>query len=304
MRDLRLALGYEQINLWGGSYGTRLALTIMRDHPEGLRSVVLDSVYPPDVDLYLEAPANFERSLNLLFDRCAANPVCDENYPDLGTTFFDTVERLNAHPISSPITNTLTGQAYTTTVRGDTLTGFVFQILYETEFKYLLPQIIHDASQDNFVAMNRVRGALLSQLTVSSRGMMLSVQCNEEIPFSSLDEYERMLARYPQFTGLYERSILGALAYRICETWGSGQAPAIENQPVSSDIPTLVLAGEFDPITPPAWSQHAAETLTNSFFYTYPGVGHGASAEDCGRDMMLAFLANPSVAPNDSCITQ
>jgi pimeloyl-ACP methyl ester carboxylesterase len=297
-------LGYDQVNLWGGSYGTRLALTVIRDHPEGVRSVVLDSVYPPDVDLYLEAPANFERSLNLLLDSCAANPVCDGNYPGLKDAFFDTVTRLNANPASSTITNTLTGQAYTTTVSGDTLTGFVFQVLYETEFKYLLPQIIHDASQDDFVAMNRVRGALLSRMAVSSRGMMFSVQCNEEIPFSSLDEYETMLARYPELTGLYDRSILGKLAYRICETWDSGTAPEIENQPVSSDIPTLVLAGEFDPITPPSWGQHAAETLSNSFFFTYPGVGHGASAEDCGRDMMLAFLDNPVAEPDNSCITQ
>jgi pimeloyl-ACP methyl ester carboxylesterase len=310
VQDLRLALGYDvdstspSVNLWGVSYGTRLALTVMRDHPDGVRGVVLDSVYPPDVDLYLEGPANFDRSLDLLLDNCAANPVCEENFPNLRAVFFDTVERLNVRPASSTITNTLTGEGYAAVMSGDGLMGFVFQVLYETEFKYMLPQLIYDASQDNFVAIDRIRGAMLFQRTMLSRGMMFSVQCNEEVSFSSLVEYERTLARYPELAGLYEHSITGKLAYRACEVWGSGQAAAIENQPITSDIPTLVLAGEFDPVTPPAWGERAAETLTNGYFFEYPGVGHGASAEDCGREMLLAFLNDPDDTPDDNCVVR
>ncbi|MCP4542709.1 MAG: alpha/beta hydrolase [Chloroflexi bacterium] len=302
VRDLRLALGYEQVNLWGVSYGTRLALTVMRDYPEGARSVVLDSVYPPDVNLYLEGPANFGRSLDLLLDNCAANPICGANFPNLRAVFFDTVERLNAHPASSTITNTLTGEAHAATMSGDAFMGFVFQVLYETEFKYMLPQFIYDASGNDFVAIDRIRGAILAQRMVLSRGMTFSVQCNEEVPFSSLAEYERTLARYPELVGLYEYSIMGKLVYQVCDVWDSGQALAIENQPVASDIPTLVMVGEFDPVTPPAWGERAAETLTHGYFFEYPGVGHGVSAEDCGREMMLAFLGNPAVVPDDDCI--
>ena len=303
VQDLRRALGYEQVNLWGISYGTRLALTAMRDVPEGMRSVVLDSVYPPDVDLYLEGPANFKRSLDLLLDSCAANSVCNENYPDLRAVFFDTVDQLNAQPAASTITNTLTGQAYTTTLTGDTLLGFVFQVLYETEFKYLLPQLIYDARENNLLVLDRIRGALSANMTVSSRGMMLAVQCNEEIPFSSVAEYEAALARYPDLAGFYENTIMGKMAYRACAGWDVGHAAAIENLPVSSDIPTLVMTGEFDPVTPPAWGARAAKTLTNGYFFEYPGVGHGASVvAGCPRDMMLAFLSNPAAAPDDSCI--
>ena len=310
VQDLRLALGYDvdspspPVNLWGISYGTRLALAVMRDAPDGVRSVVLDSVYPPDVDLYLEGLANLDRSLDLLLDSCAANPVCEENFPDLRTVFFDTVERLNANPASSTITNTLTGEGYAATMSGDGLVGFVFQVLYETEFKYMLPKLIYDASEGDFVAIDRIRGALLSQGTVLSRGMMFSVQCNEEVPFSSEAEYERALARYPELAGLYEQSLTGKLAYRACEVWDSGQAAAVENQPVVSSIPTLVMAGEFDPITPPSWAERAAETLSNGYFFEYPGVGHGASLDDCGREMMIAFVENPAVAPDDGCIVQ
>jgi len=304
VNDLRLALGYGQVNLWGASYGTRLALTVMRDYPEGLRSVVLDSVYPPDADLYVETPANFSRSLDLLFDSCAANPVCDENYPDLRTVFFDTVERLDAAPVTRTITDTLTGQGYTTMFDGDALMGFVFQVLYETELKYMLPELIYDASQNDLAAIDRIRGALLAQRAAVSPGMMFSVQCHEEVPFSSPEAFDAALARYPELTGLFERAAAGGLAYRVCAEWGAGQADALENQPVTSDVPALVLAGEFDPVTPPAWGRHVAETLSNGYLFEYPGVGHGASAQDCGREMMLAFLDDPTVAPDDGCIAR
>lgn len=302
VNDLRLALGYEQVNLWGVSYGTRLALTVMRDHPEGLRSVVLDSVYPPDVDLYVESPANFGRSLGMLFDSCAANPVCDKAYPNLRTVFFDAVKRLNAAPVTRTITDTLTGADYATLFDGDALLGFVFQILYETEFKYLLPEIIYDTSQDNFDAIDRIRGALLAQRAATSPGMMFSVQCHEEIPFSSPKAFDAALAQYPEFASLFEHAAAGGLAYRVCAGWGAGQADAVENQPVASDIPTLVMAGEADPVTPPAWGRRAAETLSNGYLFEYPGVGHGASAQDCGRKMMLAFWNDPTIAPDDGCI--
>jgi len=292
VNDLRLALSYAQVNLWGVSYGTRLALTVMRDHPEGLRSVVLDSVYPPDVDLYAEAPANFSRSLNLLFDSCAANPICNRHYPDLRTVFFDTIEPLNAAPVTRTITDTLTGADYTTLFDGDALLGFVFQILYETELKYLLPELIYDASQNDFEAIDRIRGALLARRAATSPGMMFSVQCHEEVPFSSPEAFDAALAHYPEFAGLFERAAAGGLAYRVCAGWGAGQADGIENQPVTSNIPTLVLAGEFDPVTPPAWGRHAAETLSRSHFFECPGVGHGATAADCGREMALAFWEN------------
>lgn len=300
--DLRRALGYEQVNLWGGSYGTRLALTVMRDHPHGVRSAVLDSVYPPDVDLYAAAPANLDRSLGLLFETCAASPVCSINYPDLERVFYDTVDRLNEQPVSSIITDTLTGQAYHAELTGDALAGFVFQILYETELKYLLPQFIHDASQGHLDAIDKIRGALLAQRTASSRGMMFSVQCREEIAFSSAETFQASLDPYPELAGTFENSVLGGLAYRVCAGWGAGRADPIENQPVVSDVSALVLAGEFDPVTPPAWSRHAAETLSHSYVYEYPGVGHGASAEPCAREMMIAFLDDPTTAPDDACM--
>ncbi len=303
VRDLRLALGYSQINLWAGSYGTRLALEVMRRYPEGVRSVVLDSVYPPEADLYVEGPANFTRALNRLFESCRTNAVCNQAHPTLGIDFFETVERLNAEPATGAITDTLTGESYAAVFNGDALLGFVFTVLYETDLRYMLPALMADAQRGDFSAINRIRGALLAQRTMMSRGMHFSVQCHEEVAFSTLDRLERTLADYPQVAGLYDTAATGRLAYRVCATWPSGQADPSANQPVVSALPTLLMAGEFDPITPPAWGRHAAEMLAHGYFFEYPGIGHGVSGvSGCPQQMFLAFLADPAVRPDDACI--
>lgn len=303
VRDLRLALGYAEVNLWGGSYGTRLALEVMRRYPQGVRSAVLDSVYPPDVDLYAEGPANFARALDRLFASCRANAVCHQSHPALEADFFETVQRLNAEPASGVITDTLTGEGYAASFSGDALLGFVFSVLYETDLRAMLPRLMADAQHGDFIAINRIRGAILAQRTMMSRGMSFSVQCHDEIAFSAPERLERALADYPQVAGLYGAAATGRLAYHVCAAWPSGRADASADEPVVSEIPALLMAGEFDPITPPAWARHAARTLANGHVVEFPGVGHGASAvPGCPRDTLVAFVQDPGARPDEACL--
>ena len=303
VHDLIQALGYDQVNLWGGSYGTRLALEVMRRYPEDLRSVVLDAVYPPDVDLYVEAPANFQRSLTRLFESCGSNPVCNEAYPDLKTVFYDTVAHLNTEPVLREITNPYTGENYDALISGDTLLALTFQLLYDSKVRYFIPRIIYDVSQGDFNYLDLAFGSILARSSISSRGMMLSVQCREESPFSSREDFQAEIELHPHLAGMYEGSILGDLIYPACDVWSVGQAETSANQPVETEIPTLILSGEFDPITPPAWGFRAAKTLENTFAYEFPGIGHGASVADkCPLNMLIAFLQNPIQEPEASCI--
>ena len=305
INDLRLALGYDQVNLWGTSYGTRLALGIMRDYPEGLRSVVLDSVYPPSVDLYLEIPDNTLRAFDTLFYGCAADADCAAAFPDLEWVFFDTVDRLNEEPGAYEVTDALTKERFDVLLDGDTLVAMLFSWLYHTDVIPSLPQIIYDASDGNFDLLALIQGSLMAQREAMSLGMQLSVQCNEEFSFSSLEEYEALLDDYPQLRGFLEDALVGKPGFTICEEWDSGQADPIENEPVWSDVPTLVMAGEFDPITPPAWAHLAAETLPNATVVEFSGVGHGASVvEGCPRDMLIAFLSDPTSPPDDACLAE
>ncbi len=139
LEDLRQALDYDQWNLFGSSYGTRLALTIMRDFPAGVRSVVLDSVYPPQVDLYATLGVNAERALNLIFERCAADADCNQAHPDLKAAFYQLVDQLDAEPRTFRILRSATDEAYKVTLNGDRLIWAFFQMLYMTDQVPLLP---------------------------------------------------------------------------------------------------------------------------------------------------------------------
>jgi pimeloyl-ACP methyl ester carboxylesterase len=178
-------------------------------------------------------------------------------------------------------------------------------MLYDSKLRYFIPRIIFDVSEGDFNYLDSVYGSILATASISSRGMMFSVQCHEEVAFSSQARFEAELERYPELAGLYENSMLGGLVYRACEVWSAGTAEASANQPVESDVPTMILSGEFDPITPPAWGFQAAETLENAFTFVFPGIGHGASVADpCPMGMMIDFLENPLQEPEASCIAE
>ena len=307
LNDLRLALGYEEWNLLGISYGTRLALTAMRDFPEGIRSVILDSTYPLQVSLYAGAPANFDRALTVFFNGCAADPACNEAYPELETVFYELVDQLNASPVTFPVTQPLSGETYDLLMNGDGLIGFMFQSLYLTELIPLLPKIFFDIRDGNYDTLALLEGSFLVNIEFVSMGMQYSVQCGEEVHFSTSGEFADAAEAYPETRNLFHSSSnLGEPIFTICEIWGASEADPIENEPVSSDIPTLVLVGEYDPIISPAWGELAAETLDNSFYCEFPGVGHGASITggECPLSIALAFLDNPTTEPDGSCVAE
>lgn len=211
--------------------------------------------------------------------------------------------RLNSTPAQRTLELSWLDREVETYLTGDSLAALTFQVLYETEIKYLLPELIYQASQDQFDEWDKIRQSLIFNGRFNSRGMMLSVQCHEAIPFSSKELWQANLEKYPDLRGIFEYSILGGLSYLLCPQWGVGIASDSTHKPVTSSLPTLLLAGDFDPVTPPAWAEHASQTLINSYFFTYPIAGHGASlVPGCPQEMMVAFLNNPSIAPQASCI--
>jgi pimeloyl-ACP methyl ester carboxylesterase len=210
---------------------------------------------------------------------------------------------LNAAPVPTTLTDLTTGEEIPTIMDGDALIATTFQLLYDTEAKLLMPELILDASRGDLAALENVRSSLISQPTIASQGMMFSVQCHEEVPFSRLSRAETPQSRYPEIGGIFAHSLLGGLTVRVCEGWNAGRADPSANEPVHSDLPVLIMTGEFDPVTPPAWGERVARTLPHSHAYAYPGIGHGASfVAGCPRQMFLAFLDNPLGIPNATCI--
>ena len=303
---LRRALGHEQWNLYGVSYGTRLALTTMRTQPQGLRSVVLDSVYSPDDDLYVEAPANLDRALNELFDGCAADEACAAEYPDLEQTFYDTVASLQVSPVRASVTDVFTGKVYDAVFDGSSFGSIVFQSLYSAEVIPILPRLIDDVSRGELYDLALLATTYLANGEFVSLGMQFSVQCHEEAPFSSQEQTAAALEQYPGLEPIFAASVnTGERVFDVCDMWGAGTADPIENETVTSPIPTLILAGEYDPITPPRWGREVADTLANSVLVELPGVGHGPSSSlECPQTLVREFLNDPTGELNTSCVDE
>src|SRR5690606_10802689 len=184
VEDLRRALGYEQWNLYGISYGTRLALTVMRDYPQGVRSAILDSAYPLQANIVTETPRNFRRARDVFFAGWAADAACNEAYPELEPFFFDLVAQLNAEPIMVEVVHAFERERYDVFLTGEDLLGIVFQGLYSEEIIPLLPQMIHETAEGQYELLRGLLANLLISNEFISVGMNFSVQCQEEVAFS------------------------------------------------------------------------------------------------------------------------
>lgn len=302
VRDLWQTLGYEAVNLYGVSYGTRLALTVMRDHPDGIRSVILDSAFPLQANLYVDTGASSERAFTLLFDACANDSACNEAFPNLKKRFFNTIDALNAEPVTIDITSFATGDTYEWLMTGDDFYHLMFNSLYATEIIGLIPAIIDLTEGGEYTLASLLAGVLILDFNIDF-GMYLSVQCVEEVPFQTqtdIDAAHRLLA--PGFRLLEERDPFNIID--ACSIWQVNAAAASENEPVSSDIPTLVVAGQFDPITPPDYGRQTAAALNQSYFFEFPGAGHGVfDSSYCPLNITLAFLDDPTTPPDGSCIS-
>jgi len=297
VEDLRRALGYPQLNLHSVSYGTRLALTMMRDDPQSLRSVVLDSTLPLQVNLYTALAPNAARAFKVLFDRCAADPACSQAFPNLEASFYNLVDQLNANPLM--INVHAYGNTYPVLVDGNLLVDVLFTGLYNPSVIGYMPKMISDIQQGNTAILKERLGLYFD--TSTALGLQMSVICAEEIPFSSPEEaYDLAQGTPPQIANFFPASVQPL--FTACQTWGTEPDPR-ENQAVSSSIPALVLGGEFDPITPPSWGQMAAESLRQAYFYEFPANGHWVTrSSGCAISMMLAFLEEPGTSPDSGCI--
>lgn len=290
--DLRVALGIERWNVQGTSYGTRLALTLARDHPEGVRALVLDSTVPLEVDDRAELRPNAQRAFDQLFEGCAADPDCASAHGDLARRTSALVARLQAQPGSASAANPSTGAPITVAFDGDVIAASLFGGLYQTELIPLLPALLAAADRGE---LPDVAAAIVSETVEQgdfSRGMHLSVQCAEELPFARGDG--------PSLLGLDVE--LDVIVPEQCEIWDVPAAPSIETQAVRSDIPTLIVAGQYDPVTPPAWGELVAKALPQSTFVEFPGQGHGQFVHDCPRSIRNSFLAEPARPPDSTCV--
>ncbi|NEZ03929.1 alpha/beta hydrolase [Wenzhouxiangella sp. XN201] len=299
--DLRRALGYEQWNLYGISYGTRLALTAMRETPAGIRSVILDSTSPPNARLWVERPAVFARSLERVFTQCAADEACRRAYPDLESKFYTWLDRLERDPVELEMQDTNRFPGGRLVVDRALAISGVFQGLYNRRFPSILPLLIQEGGPENEHVWRVLADRLVRPPEQISRGLNLSVNCYEIAPFNPPDLLDSARMAYPRLDEIVDEGDRHA----ECAAWHGERADSSYIEPVRSGLPTLILGGEFDPTTPPEFGRLAAETLPNSTFVEVPAHGHGVIASTtCTRELALRFLEDPDRAQDTSCVSE
>jgi len=295
LADLRVALGHDEWNLYGVSYGTRLALITMRDAPQGIRSVVLSAVIPPNAP---ERPlSNFQRALTEIFARCVADETCSTQYPDLEARFYRTLEGLATEPLAVTAHDTASFPGGVVVVDGELAAAATFQALYSPAVIRYLPLLIRvfEARRDDILEPLLER---LGSAQASSRGLFLSVECYERAPYLTAEAARADAAGAPRLAayGAFIRPF-----FEDCDAWSPSRASPAELGAVTSEIPTLILSGTLDPITPPAWGRLAASTLPNSVYIEAHTGSHGTPADECTRNLIHAFIEDPTARPSTDC---
>lgn len=299
--DLRRVLKLDQINLYGVSYSARLMLDVVRYHPEGIRSVVLESTLPPEVNYDELGVDGIVRTLNQMFAGCRADADCSAAYPDLEKEFYAVVARLNAQPLSVKKMDPATNSQVEVLINGDDFVTWIVDYLFSNEPAATVdaPLVTHRAFNGDYAAQFKRDGGAGLESSFYSWGMRYSVWCSEEMPFEKMSVIKAQSDKYAGLKG-YEVMALPD----ICSVWKVKPAKPVANRPVASSIPALVLAAQYDAYTDPAWGKSVAGRFKNSFFFEVPWAGHGpAFSVPCVNRMISDFIDNLR-SPSSDCIAK
>ena len=302
VRDLeavRAALGYPQLDLYGASYGTRVALHYLRRYPQRTRAVILDGVAPADVVLGPQIALDAQAELDRIFARCAAETECHERFPDLALRFKALRVRLEASPLALTLPDPRIAEPVETIFGEAELDAAVRLLSYTTHTASLLPLLLDRAAAGDVAPLAAQSLMVARELgDTVSEGMHNAVVCTEDVPWFELDDADRAAL---DATYLGTSQVDGLVA--ICDVWPRGVLDENFKTPVSSDRPVLLLSGENDPVTPARNGEHALATLPQGRHLVAPGQGHGIAPLGCVPTLLAQFIEAASAETLDAaCI--
>lgn len=294
-------LGGDQWNLYGVSYGTRLALNVIREYPEKIRSVVLDSVYPPEVDEFIELPFIYDNALDILFRGCQSDAGCRKAFPHLESSFHALLKKFKESPVKFTVQDPNAGRNIKVLINDDRLMEIVFYSLYSWDIIQTLPAALEMAHHGDYEPLQPLVEDYADWLLNKnfSQAVYLSVECYDSDPNLTREQFLAKVAQFPRS----ERFVEHQWDYNLCHVWKVGHAQKQFREPVSSSIPTLFLSGQYDPVTPPLWARRAANHFNQGYFVTLPSVGHGTVESDfCASEVVRDFLRVPHQRPRNECL--
>jgi pimeloyl-ACP methyl ester carboxylesterase len=283
---VRQALGIERWNVYGESYGTAVAMNLVAQHSDSVRSAVLDSIYPPDpVSLWSTVVSD---ARDTFFAHCALDEACSASFPDLAGTYRETLSRLDRNPLIVSVPRQLQQPDDQVLITAPLFEILVSRLLYFPTAYPTLPRIIQSVHDGDARALGSLVASEMAAATMENRATNAAVECRDRPHFRN---------PLPSGANVLDRTQL----YGVCERWSEvGPAPLV---PIGARVPTLILAGQFDPVARPSLSRHLAELIgPNAHWVEFPLVGHNVRHfSPCGARIAADFIGNPGQAPDTSC---
>jgi pimeloyl-ACP methyl ester carboxylesterase len=293
LEDVRRALGSPRLNLYGTSYGTRLALVFLRRHPASVRAMVLKAVAPPTMTAPMSYAEDAERAFRLLERDCRADTACARAYPSPRADLDSVLARASRHALRAAMPNGSSSDSVT--LSRDAIAGSLLTLLQSAGQRALVPKALHEAALGDArqlaAVVIQVRRAVDAAI---SSGMHLSVSC--------VDDGTRLDTTAARRDD--GRTFLGSSRVRMladaCREWSVSRTDASAGTAVRSTAPVLLVSGELDPNTPPRHADEALRTLPNGRHVVLAGVAHGwSNVERCGATFVADFIARASTAGLD-----
>jgi pimeloyl-ACP methyl ester carboxylesterase len=286
LEALRVALAIPQLNLYGVSYGTRVAQHFLRRFPDSTRTVILDGVVPPAIALGPVIAIEAQKALDAIFNRCAENGECNQRFPDIRSTFASLRQALITQPLSLELPNPLDGHLQQISFGASELAGAVRMLSYHPSTVALIPLLVHEAANGNPAPLaSQFLMMAESMEDALSLGMHNAVVCTEDVPYVDGTAISRD-ALEQTYIGPMQADALHA----ICSAWPRGVIDDDFKLALVSDKPVLLLSGEADPITPPHYAEQVAATLGNVKHLTGLRQGHGQVMRGCMPDIIGRFV--------------
>lgn len=292
LESLRRSLGYKQWNLYGGSYGTRLGQTYLRDAPEGVRAFVSEATHPVGINVLGNEVSSYRQSLNEIFELCQNSPTCEGQFAKLTARFYSAIEKLKNQPIVLVDKNFPNGKFY---IDFQNAHQIFQQLLYFRSFYVAFPWLVKALENEDYEAFRNIVYFLRERIDHISMVNYLMVLRNEAFANVTLSNLQTT-------DPLYNALAFTEADYDIFHQMDFIPYDSIEKKPVTSDIPTLILAGSLDPISPPQHGKFVHQNLPNSYYMEFAGMGHGVMSSDCAKKITIEFLNQPILEPDRQCL--
>lgn len=295
-------LEIEEYNLLTISYSTKIAQVLMRDYPKGIRSVVMDSPLPLEVSYDEESNQNLLEALDNVLSECENSPPCSQAFLGLKKRFYQYLEQITKNPLQVLVENEKQGRTETFYVQGKDLV-LLFASLSATDIPTVPIAIQNLLDGDQTILQQYLAKLLEGPGNGAGIGMRLSVWCAEEYPFASQEKIKKEMNRHSTIQGLSP----AVYSAPVCNIWRVAKQPPKENVAVRSNIPVLLMSGEFDNETPPRWAHQMLQNLSNSYHLVFRGWKHTITtnwSNPCGMETANAFFNDPSSIPSQDCFDQ